>query len=262
MACLYSFPPGARVVVTMSDSAYGEFVQPWASRMAMLNWTHQVFIALDDAVAQTAQAHVPCVVNYKGIMSTVPKGITSLVGLLPAQAGLGKFDVMGILAEQNIEMALFSEMDVFWIQDPAPMLMAGPPLVTTTDRPWLGDPNIGVIRVKPDGRIARFLKELAIGWNARISDDPSAGKQVGADQGWFHQQVYQRLGNKGPMWNVLDPTIFGDTWGSYDHLKVGQTICVHFIFHGFPQKKILLDKMYTGVPLQGIMDYDRTVAWS
>jgi len=141
MACLYSFPPGARVVVTMSDSAYGEFVQPWASRMAMLNWTHQVFIALDDAVAQTAQAHVPCVVNYKGIMSTVPKGITSLVGLLPAQAGLGKFDVMGILAEQNIEMALFSEMDVFWIQDPAPMLMAGPPFSDYNRSPMVGRPE-------------------------------------------------------------------------------------------------------------------------
>jgi len=68
------------------------------------------------------------------------------------------------------------------------------------------------------------------------------------------------------MWNVLDSTIFGVTMPypghGYDHLRVGQTICVHFIYHGFHEKKTLLDKMYSGVSLQGIMDYDNRVPWA
>eukprot|EP00931_Biecheleriopsis_adriatica_P120474 TRINITY_DN95600_c0_g1_i1.p1 TRINITY_DN95600_c0_g1~~TRINITY_DN95600_c0_g1_i1.p1 ORF type:complete len:340 (+),score=29.48 TRINITY_DN95600_c0_g1_i1:53-1072(+) len=258
--CLYSFPPGSRVVVTMADNGYIEFVQRWASRMKMLGWGHQVLIALEDTVVQIAQAHVSCVLNYKGIMSFLESG-------LPLHVGLAKFDIMGILAEQNIEMALFSEMDVFWIQDPAPMLMAGPPLVALEDHPGQGDVNIGVLRVKPDAEIVHFLKGIAHTWNEIESRDSLAGTIVARDQNFFNAQLHERLGNRGPMWNVLDSTIFGVTnpppapGHGYDHLRVGQTICVHFIWHGFHEKKTLLDKMYSNVSLQDIIDYDNRVPW-
>eukprot|EP00742_Colponemidia_sp_Colp-10_P002153 GILJ01002300.1.p1 GENE.GILJ01002300.1~~GILJ01002300.1.p1 ORF type:complete len:322 (+),score=18.01 GILJ01002300.1:117-1082(+) len=146
---------GAKQVIwTLSDKGYIPFLRPWRDRLYSFNRSTIFVASLDNETATYCVEHDIPFVHY------------------PEELGVVKFVLSSKLAAFGVE-ALFTEMDVFWIEDPflsvvQPMLKVDPSLdLLITGHVNHLRVNIGVFFARPTSSVIAFFSSLATYYHLR-----------------------------------------------------------------------------------------------
>jgi len=190
---------GGLVAMTVTDSAYLPFLQDWRDRLAGFGLSHAFVVAFDDGVVQRHKATVAGgaarVVAEARRLDMLCLAYHHLRELRIGPSGQG-LDGLGLeVGEKDIvtwrstalllsllgsrARVLFTEMDVFWVQSPMPLLdsllgPAGPDtLLCASNRRELSanQCNVGMLAMRGarEGLLASALACIADSWIRRGS---------------------------------------------------------------------------------------------
>jgi len=226
----YGFDINQPIAVTAFDDWYKETAEKWVARNKELRVNQYLTIAMDQTSAELARyngfpalnAHGECV----GMNSSKLKSSDMISWELPDMFSSAKFLVPGLLMQEGFKRVLFSEMDVFFIENPfdaTGTVQEGHLLAMRNEKapnPTLA--NIGFMEFHPDekGKLTAMILNFA---HKMVEDEEYHTEGLGKDQIAFNEYIkdfsFFRM-------TLLDPPYFAVKGGE----RTNFTKVVHFAF--------------------------------
>lgn len=233
------------IVVTAFDDWYQTTAKKWVARNRELGVNQYLMIAMEHRSAELARHNGFPALNANGeCLESEENAVSSDMGrwVLPDSLSFVKFLVPALLMQEGYKRVVFSEMDVFFFENPFDAtgnIQKGHALAMRNPWPTSAstDVNIGFVEFHPDEQgqliamILRFARKMA--WSA---DEMS---KVGGDQVWFNSYVKKKEFSFFHL-TLLDPPYFAVKGG----LRTNVTKVVHFAFATPKCKMERLNQLY------------------
>jgi len=199
-ACTRSFSVRSPLLLTLGNDAYETIAAAWEARAEALRWNQRILVALSGASRLHGLLERTCLVDF------VNESTGGGDAYQRWMVGLSKFQALEWALRHGFR-TLFSELDVYFFDDPLRTLLPGAPqsMYFSANKgllPGSGAPNIGFMYAEPSA--THFFASVTRAWTTMR---PASGQaKIRGDQAFFTTLLYHQGGaelSRPTNWSFL-----------------------------------------------------------